>query len=221
MSDSPLISVRGVAELEVEPEIAQITVRLEARDSDRSRTLERLTERNKSCLELIRSYGDAVEKLETSGFSVAPLFRDRRRDEKVHRYQGSVRVTATVCDFTALGEMVTRLAAQELTSVAGPWWSLRSDSKVHRKARQRAAREAVTRAREYAEALGCALTGLVSLSDVGLTPHAPDYPMPVAAGLAYGSAQPAEPPPLDLEPRTQTVRAEVEARFTTTAPDDL
>jgi hypothetical protein len=41
----------------------------------------------------------------------------------------------------------------------------------------------------------------------------------MALGMPAGVSD--EPPPLDLEPETQTVRAAVEARFTATAPDDL
>lgn len=225
MSDSPLISVRGEAVLEVEPEIARFMVHLVSRDTDQRKALDQLTVRNKRALELIKSYGEAVEKLESTGLVVTPVLRDRRRDEKVHRYQGMARISVTVGDFAPLGEMIVRLGDHELTTVAGPWWELRRNSDVYRQARHEAAREAVTRAREYAAALGCRLTGLVALADEGLSTG----PAPVARGgiqtMAYSmpaapGAQP-QPQPIDLEPEMQTVRAAVEARFTVTAPDDL
>jgi uncharacterized protein YggE len=153
----------------VEPELARLTVHLQARDADRRRTLDRLTARNTECLELIRSFGEAVEKLETTGLAVQPVLRERRRDEKVHRYQGAVRLDLTVTDFSVLGELVARLGDAELTAVQGPWWSLRHDSEVYRQARHQAVRDAVSRAKEYAEALGCRLTGLVELADEGLS----------------------------------------------------
>jgi uncharacterized protein YggE len=220
MSDSPLIRVRGQAVLKVEPEIARFTVHLQARDADRRKTLDRLTARNQECLELIRAYGEAVEKLETAGLAVQPIMKERRRDEKVHRYQGAVRISVTVTDFTVLGELITRLGDGELTAVQGPWWSLRHDSEVHRQARQQAVRQAVTRAKEYAEALGCRLTGLVELADEGLRADSHQG----AYGPADGDmmlAQSAAPEPIYLEPEQQTVRAVVEAAFTATAPDDL
>jgi len=221
MPEGPLISVRGEAVLEVEPEIVRLTVHVAARDSDRRRTLERLTARNQECLNLIKGYGEAVEKVETSGLSVVPIVKDRRRDEKVRSYQGTVRINVTVSDFGALGELVTRLADQELTSVQGPWWELRPGSDVHRQARRQAAREAVTRAREYAEALGSRLTGLVQLADEGLGDGGPRPQMAGGMMRTMAFSAEAEPPPLDLEPETLTVRAAVEARFTATAPDDL
>jgi uncharacterized protein YggE len=220
MSDTPLIRVRGETVLQVEPEIAELTVHLQARDTDRRRTLDRLTARNQECLDLIKSYGDAVEKVETAGLVVQPLMRERRRDEKIHRYQGTVRINATITDFSVLGELVTRLGDQELTAVQGPTWSLRHDSQVYRQARHQAAREAVGRAREYAEALGCRLTGLVELADEGLSSdsHPEVYALSAAGGMMRAQSAPE---PIELAPEIQTIRAAVEASFTATAPDDL
>ncbi|MGI8329035.1 SIMPL domain-containing protein [Actinomadura scrupuli] len=220
MSDDPLIRVRGETVLQVEPEIAELTVHLQARDMDRRRTLDRLSARNQQCLDLIKTYGEAVERLETTGLVVQPVMRERRRDEKVHRYQGTVRIHVTLTDFGVLGELVTRLGDLELTAVQGPTWALRPDSPVYRRARHQAAREAVGRAREYAEALGCRLTGLVELADEGLTTHPQREGYALAAAGDLMRAQSA-PEPIDLEPETQTVRAAVEASFTATAPDDL
>ena len=225
MSDSPLISVRGEAVLEVEPEIARLTVHLMSRDTDQRKALDQLTVRNRRVLELIKSYGEAVEKLESTGLVVTPVIRDRRRDEKVHRYQGMARINVTVGHFGPLGEMIVRLGDHELTTVAGPWWALRRDSEVYRRARHEAAREAVTRAREYAAALGCRLTGLVELADEGLStgpsPQPPGAIQTMAYGIARSAGSQPEPQPIDLEPEMQTVRAAVEARFTATVPDEL
>ena len=64
MDGQPVISVRGEASLEVEPEIAIVTVTIEARDRDRRTVLSRLASRNQHVTGLIKSHGEAVEKLE-------------------------------------------------------------------------------------------------------------------------------------------------------------
>ena len=83
-----------------------------------------------------------------------------------------------------------------MTALEGPWWKLRHDSPVHRQARQEAARDAVVRAREYAEALGARLLGLVELADESLVTEAPApraHPAPAAAAPGLARQRVSEP----------------------------
>ncbi|GAA2510337.1 SIMPL domain-containing protein [Streptomyces gobitricini] len=218
---NPRVAVRGEAHLEVDPEIARIGITVAARGTDRRAALDDLTRRNTTVLDLIRSYGDAVENLRTGAFSISPELGRHGRAERVRAYHGSVHITAELTDFTALGELTTRLADLELTRVDGPWWALRPDSPAHGEARRLAVQEAVQRAREYAQALGTRLAALVELADLGAenaTPHL--SPAVGGARMAFAAAEPAESaaPPLDLEPQRQTVTAQVNARFTMHPP---
>lgn len=213
--EAPHVAVRGEARLEVEPEIARIGVTVSARGADRAATLADLTRRNGEALTLVKSYGDAVEKLETGAFSIAPELARHGRGERVRAYQGRVHLTAELNDFTALGELTTRLADLELTQVDGPWWALRPDSPSHGEARRLAVGEAVQRAREYAAALGTTLAALLELSDVGVG----SPPMPMGGmRMAFAAESVDAAPPLDLEPQLQTATAEVMARFTMNPP---
>ncbi|MFI6853581.1 SIMPL domain-containing protein [Streptomyces sp. NPDC050416] len=219
--DAPRIAVRGEARLEVDPEIARIGITVAARGRDRRSALDDLTRRNAGVLDLVKSYGDAVERLETGAFSITPELTKHGRGERVRTYHGTVHVTTELTDFTALGELTTRLADLELTRVDGPWWALRPDSPAHREARKKAVREAVQRAREYAEALGTTLAALVELADIGAENAPPAYPQAPgrARSAAYGAAAENAPAaPLDLEPQRQRVHAQINARFTMVPP---
>jgi uncharacterized protein YggE len=223
MTEAPLISVRGEAVLEVEPEIARLSVHVQSQESDRRKALDRLTDNNRRALDLIKSYGEAIEKVETGGVSITPLLRHKRREGEIRAYQGTVWIKVVVTDFAVLGELVTRLGDLERTYVHGPDWALRRDSEVYDRAAREAAHEAVARARSYAEALGARLVGLVELADEGLTTDTRDHGAAdgmirtMAFGAPAGAAE--EPEPIDLEPETQIVRAAVEARFRATAPE--
>ncbi|WP_210575987.1 SIMPL domain-containing protein [Streptomyces sp. GESEQ-4] len=216
--EAPRIAVRGEARLEVDPEIARIVVTVATRGKDRRTALDDLTRRNTTTLDLIKTYGDAVERLETGAFSITPELTKHGRGERIHAYHGRVHITAELTDFTALGELTTRLADQELTRVDGPTWALRPDSPAHRQARQQAVKEAVQRAREYAEALGTSLAALVELADIGAENHEP-HAVPGNARMrsaAFAAEDAAAP--LDLEPQRQRVHAQVNARFTMAPP---
>ncbi|MDI9885465.1 SIMPL domain-containing protein [Streptomyces sp. HNM0645] len=218
----PRVAVRGEARLEVDPEIATIGVTVSARGTDRRGALDDLTRRNGQVLELVRSYGDAVERLETGAFSISPEPARHGRGERVRAYHGRVHLTAVLADFTALGELTTRLADLDLTRVDGPWWALRPDSPAHGEARRQAVLAAVQRAREYAAALGARLAALVELADLGAEAPAPQGMPPATGALrsaAFAGATGEEAPALDLEPQRQTVYAQVNARFTMTPPE--
>ncbi|MFD0354786.1 SIMPL domain-containing protein [Streptomyces sp. NPDC127110] len=216
----PRVAVRGEARLEVDPEIARIGITVSARGTDRRTALDDLTRRNTTVLELLKSYGEPVEKIETGSFSITPEPSRHGRGERVRAYHGRVHITAELNDFTALGELATRLADLELTQVDGPWWALRPTSPAHGEARRQAVLEAVQRAREYAHALGAELAALVELADPGADDATP-YPQPGGALRSMAFSAPADDagaPPLDLEPQRQTVFAQVNARFTMTPP---
>jgi hypothetical protein len=221
MNSQPLISVKGEATLEVDPEIAVVNATVMARGKDRHATMDRLATRNEHILALVKAFGPAVEKVESGPASVWPEFKDARAREHVAGYAGQAGVTVTIGDFSALGELVPRLAGEELVTVTGPWWRLRPDSPVARQARLSAARDAMARAAEYAEAFGGRITGLVEAADPGLMG---DGQGPGPRFMAAGFRAPAGSPEsggteFSFEPVRQTVRAEVDARFTMTPPE--
>lgn len=220
--ETPRVAVRGEAHLEVDPEIARIDITVSARGKDRRAALDDLTRRNNQLLTLVKTYGPAIEKVENGAFSITPETTPHSRGERIRAYHGRVHITVELNDFTALGELTTRTADHDMTRTTGPWWSLRPASPAHGEARRQAVRDAVQRAREYADALGARLTALVELADLGAenTPTLGAMP-PVPGGLRTRSAYSGTdetPTALDLEPQRQTVYAQVNARFTMTPP---
>jgi uncharacterized protein len=220
MDSQPVISVRGEAQFEVEPEIALVSVTVMAQDKDRRQALELLAGRTRAVADLIKGYGEAVEQLESGPATVHPALKDGKGRERVTGYVARAGFDVTVSDFTVLGELVPRLASQEMVTVSGPVWRLRPGSKAYRQARLAAAQDATRRAREYAEAFGGRVTGLVEAADMGLL-GAPRETRPASfrtsARLASAMEE-ADVPEIDFEPARQTVHAQVEARFTITAP---
>lgn len=224
MTAQPSISVRGEATIEVDPEIAVVSVICTARDADRRRALDLLTKRYSQVMALLKGHGDAVEKIESGAVNVHPEFRPGKMGgkikERIAGYVARGSIDVTVRDFTILGDLVAGLASEEMVAVSGPWWHLRPDSPVHRQARIAAAQDALRRAREYAEAFGGRVAGLSEVADAGLlTDASPPVQMRAmtAHGAPYHAAEGQED--LDFEPAKQTVRAQVEARFTMTSPE--
>lgn len=219
MVDGPVVAVRGESVREVAPEVARFSVTVAARDRGRQATLSSLAARAEAVRTLIDGYGEAIERREAGSLQVGPELKRSR--EKVVAYVGSVTTTVTVTDFAVLGELMLRLADQDQTSVSGPWWELRPGSPVYREGRRTAIADAISLAREYAEALGARVTGLIEVSDTGMRPQ----PMMAsrAVGLGFNARDMAAEaaPQIDLDPQPQTVHAAVEARFAISEPTVL
>src|SRR5690242_21465458 len=198
MPAEPVISVRGEATLEVEPEIAVVWVAVMARDADRRTAVDLLAGRSGRAGDMIKGYGEAIEKLESQPVNVQPVFKDGRIREKVSGYLARAGFTVTVRDFAVLGDLVAGLADADMVTVTGPDWGLRPDSPVYRAARLAAAKDATRRAGEYAEAFGGRITGLVEASDTGLLATPTPQVMFAAAQVARGAAD--EGPTFDFEP---------------------
>ncbi|URM91758.1 SIMPL domain-containing protein [Streptomyces sp. MRC013] len=212
---TPHITVRGEGHVETAPDLARIDITLTARGTDRHTTLTDLTQRNTTALNLIRSYGSAIDTLETSTLTLTPELTPHSRNEHIHTHHGTVHLTTTLTDFAPLGELITRLAALDLTRIDGPWWTLRPTSPAHTQARRQAVEDAVHRARDYAHALGTELDALLQLDDT-----APDHPLFPSPTLrtAHATESTQTPPPLDLQPQRQTATAHITARFTLHPP---
>ncbi|GAA1035638.1 hypothetical protein GCM10009557_44060 [Virgisporangium ochraceum] len=215
----PVVAVRGEINREVPPEIATVSVTVSARDRERQPALARLAERSTALGALLDGYAEAIERRETSGVYVYP--ETKGAGERIVGYRGSVTLQVTVTDFAVLGELMLRLADQDQTTVGGPHWALRPDSPAYRQARHDAIGDALTRAREYAEALGARITRLLQLADAGLSGSGlPAEGAPIAVGMRAMAfaADSGGGPNFDLEPRLQHVYASVEARFAMTEP---
>nr|WP_221375666.1 SIMPL domain-containing protein [Actinoplanes polyasparticus] len=211
MADQPTIVVRGEAFREVPPEQAVVSVTLSARDRDRETVVSRLLERSNELHALLAGAGDAIERRETGGVRVFPELK--RGSERVVAYTGSVGTTVTVTDFEPLGQLLLRLAALEHAAVAGPWWQLRPGSRAGADVRREAIADALSRAREYAAAVGAGIDKLVEIADDGTSGGGP-----MMRAMAFDAGAP-ESAGFEIDPQPQTVQASVTVRVTITQPD--
>jgi hypothetical protein len=214
MVDQPMVVVRGEAFREVPPELAVFSVTVSARDKDRQATLTRLAARAALLRRVLDGYADEIVKRETGGVQIHPELK--RSSEHVTAYTGSVSTTVSVTDFDVLGTLLLRLAGQEQTSVSGPWWQLRPGSPAGAEVRREAIADALTRAREYADAVGARVERLIEISDEGAGGGA--HPMMRAAAFDLGSGS---APELEIDPQPQTVQAAVVVRVAISEPTSL
>lgn len=225
MSAEPVVSVRGEAQLEVPPELARLWLAVAAQDRQRARVIERLDQRAVALRQVLDGFGEAVERVETTGVNVSPRLKPGKGDEQVVGYAGSVRFTVTVPagGFGRLAELIVAASAVEQVEVHGPNWELRPTSLWFAVARRRATEDAVARAREYAAALGCQLGELLELADTGLLSGPSAAPRMLGAmsgaAMAMRGKVASDEFTFEIEPPLQSVTAQVEVRCSITPPN--
>ena len=96
---------------------------------------------------------------------VGPVFSGRGA-RKITGYRGSLTGELVVADFAALPGLIATLSALDGAQIDGPWWSLRPDNPIHRRARIAAIDEARQRAADYAAAFDATLGSLLEVSDL-------------------------------------------------------
>jgi uncharacterized protein YggE len=221
--ENPLVSVRGEAILRCEPEVAKVSVTVNARAKERAQALSLLSRRRDEVASLLEQSGTAIERTEDGSAHVRPEFKDGKGKEQVIGYVASIQSDLTINDFAVLSDIVTSLAQLDMTTVDGPTWQLRTDSPQHRKARILAAQDALSRAREYAEAFGTTVVELIEIADLGLLSERGPASAAAASRMKMSRhssyADEADGLSFDFQPVTQDVRGVVEARFSIAAPD--
>jgi uncharacterized protein len=218
MTTSPTVSVRGEATIVAEPELATLTISVDAQGGDRQTAMDLLSRRAKAVSDLIARLTAGIERSETSRLHVYPEL-DSKKTEKVRRYIGRTSTSLVVHDFAVLSDLIVGAGAIDLVSVDGPWWRLRPDSDVYRRARLAAAADALTRARDYAAAFGAELVGLVEIADEGMSQQHGQPEAMARFAMASNASMQADGQSFDLEPGRQQVTGQVEARFLLTQPD--
>jgi hypothetical protein len=217
MTASPTVAVRGQATIEAQPELAVLTLTIEAHGHDRRSAMDLLTQRARSVADVVDRFETGLERSETSRLHVYPEL-DNRRTEKVRRYVGRSSTSLTVHDFGMLSDLLIAASSIDLVAIDGPWWRLRPTSDVYRQARLAAAEDAKTRARDYAEAFGARIVGLIEIADLGMSQQQAQ-PQPAGGALLSMAAARDGGAEFAFEPGHQEVVGQVEARFLLTQPE--
>ena len=210
---SPVVTVRGEATREIDPELATISAAVDVTGQSAEQVTAALASGGERLAEVVARFAAAVERSTTAGLWVHPV-TDRRNATKITGYRGSFGREVVVHDFGRLSDLVLALSSVPQTQISGPWWSLRLDSPVHRDVRLDAIADGRRRADDYAAAFGGRVVELLEVSDLEAGTG-----MPMPRGMAFAAAKAGGPEAsFDFEPQLQTVTGQVTLRFAMTAP---
>jgi uncharacterized protein YggE len=195
----PSITTRGVGTVAGTPDTLTVVLGVQTRAPSAADALADNNTRATGLLDVLRGRGVADRDLRTSGLSISPTFDT---DGRITGYEVTNQVTATLRDVAGAGALIDAAAqaAGDAVRVQQISFGIDDDARPRAEARADAVRQAVTQARQLADAAEVGLGPILSITEV--TEGRP----PVPAARMDAGAQAAVP----IEPGTQDVSVSVE-----------
>ncbi len=193
------ITTRGVGTVAGTPDTLTVVLGVQTRAASAADALADNNTRASGLLDVLRGRGATDKDLRTSGLSISPTFES---DGRISGYEVTNEVTATLRDIAGAGALVDAAAqaAGDAVRVQQITFGIDDDAQPRAQARADAVRQAVTQARQLADAADVGLGPILSITEVsGNQP-----PVPITRDTA--AAQAAVP----IQPGTQDVSVTVE-----------
>jgi len=215
------IWVQGRGRVTFEPDLAVLTLTVEAQEKTVEEARARSAEAMGRVREALRSLGVAGRDIQTVAFSIQPVYRWRERvepdgtrtgEQVLVGYQVIHTVQVKVRDLERVGEAVDRSvsAGGDRLRVQGVDFTVEDPSVYQAQARALAVQDALARARQFADLTGVALGPLRYITEFG-----PVVPV-VREAVAMREAMPVPMPgeaPTPIAPGELSVEVQVQAVF--------
>lgn len=123
-------------------------------------------ERMDKVIDRLRALGVQPEDIQTSNFSLNPVFDYRERQSPVFQgYDATNQVTVKLRDLKRIGPVLDALVAAGANNFSGPTFGLEKDQSARQQARKLAFADAEARARELASLAGYQKVRLLEISE--------------------------------------------------------
>jgi hypothetical protein len=186
----PHIRVSGEATLSVPPDMARMRAGVTATGKTANDAAKASGQAMAQVLAAIKDAGIGEKDVQTSRYSIQPVYGDNQARQKITGFIASNSVTITVRKLEDIGGLMDKLVTAGANTVGGIEFVVTNASKLMDSVRADALKDAKRKAQIYADTAGMKLGGVLSLSESVNTPMpmmamraaAPSQDTPVAIG---------------------------------------
>lgn len=186
------ISVSGLGTVTVEPDLAVVSIGVEARDRTVGVARNQAAESMRDILAEFSAHSIDDKDIQTRNFSIMPRYSWRERsDEKGGTYSEQVlvgytvsnQVTVKVRDLEDVGSVIdgAAKAGGDLIRINDIQFTVEASSPVQARARQSAIEDAINKAKQFAELTGVTLGRPIYMTEDSATQAAMNFPMEARA----------------------------------------
>ena len=189
-----VLTVRGEALVTAVPDMARFTVGVEVQAPTADRAMRANSARTEAILKTLAELGIPARDVQTTQFSVYPVWNNRKGGSgqplKITGFMASNSLQVRVRDIARLGAVLDALIRAGGNRLQAVSFSHSDPEPLRDRARRKAVKEALRRARLLAEAAGVRLGPVLSLEEVSagrgptarMAALAADRPVPIAEG---------------------------------------
>lgn len=187
----PHLSVSGVGQVDVRPDVAVLSVGATMRAATASQALSAANAVVARLFERARSLGIAERDLATTGLRVGPVYENRRNTDNPPEpvaFQANNQVEITIRKMDEAGRVIDAMSAAGANSIGGLRFTVADPGPHEDEARRMAVRDARHRAELYAEAAGVTLGRVLTIQEGGIA-----TPLPRMRAAAMEASTPVAP----------------------------
>jgi len=161
------ISLSATGAIKTPPDKVDISTGVTSQADTASQALAKNTEAMSQVVAALKADGIDPKDIQTSNFSVSPLYEDRKehRSPKIIGYQVTNSVRITVHDIGKLGDILDKVVTLGANDVGAIEFGVDEPEALKDKARQLAMENAIANAKLYAEAAGVKLGKILTISE--------------------------------------------------------
>lgn len=212
------ISVEGIGEVSLVPDIAQITFSVTESAVSVKAAQDLATKKTDAAIEALKKLGIADKDVKTIGYTVAPKYEYSRPcspgmacevivsgTPKIVGYDVSQTIEVKVRDTAKAGDTLAALGTIGVQNISGPNFMVDDEDAARAEARGKAIEEARGKAKVLAKQLGVSLGTVMSYSEGGSYPQPMMYSAVSKGGMMDASAQSAPSLPVGENKTSVTV----------------
>ena len=160
------VTVDGKASLTAPPDMAYVSMAVQARDLDLGAARRQVVDVTVSFLEFCEQQGIEPSKVRTTGLSIQPQYRwdEESNQQELQAYLVRRQLDVEIGDLDLLGTLIEGAADIGVNEVSPPRLASSSADELHREALAVAARDARSNAKVLAETLGASLGAVVEVT---------------------------------------------------------
>lgn len=167
------VSVTGVAEVSAAPDMATVTIGVEAQEKSARAAMDEVAKAVGPVLERLSEAGVAPTDVRTSSLNLSPVYRrdpnDPSRQPLADGFQASTTLTVRVRELGRLGPLLDQVVSDGANRMQGLSLGLQDEAALLAEARRAAVRDAMAKAKLYAEAAGVPLGDVLHIAEPGVT----------------------------------------------------